>query len=115
MRSRGVLWILPCAFRDSTGRCGREDGVAEDPRTVRQWMDRFDLAGLRCQSERSRRDMEKSRGPAEVEPRFDAVIGGLVDGDSVMRAQRGDAFTRPAVAIACHQSVSVQDTGNDIV
>jgi hypothetical protein len=32
-----------------------------------------------------------------------------------MRAQRGDALTRPAVAIACHQSASVQDTGNDIV
>jgi hypothetical protein len=44
-------------------------------------MDRFDLTGLRCQSERSRRDMEKSRGPAEVEPRFDAVIrNGDMDG-----------------------------------
>ena len=60
-------------------------------------MNRIDLTGLRCQSECSGRDMEKSRGVAEVEPRFDAVIGGLVDGNAVMRAQRGDALTRPAV------------------
>src|SRR5437667_6318670 len=78
-------------------------------------MNRIELTGLRCQSERSGRDTEKSRGVAEVEPRLDAVIGGLVDGNAVMRAQRGDALTRPAVAVACHQSVPVQDTGNEIV
>ena len=33
----------------------------------------------------------------------------------MMRAQRGDAFTRPAIAIACHQSVPVQDAGDEIV
>jgi hypothetical protein len=33
-------------------------------------MNRLDLTGLRCQSERSGRDAEKSRGVAEVEPRL---------------------------------------------
>ena len=69
-------------------------------------MNRIDLTGVRCQSERSGRDPEKSRGVAKVEPRFDAVISG-VGGNAVMRAQRGDALTRPAVAVACHQSVPV--------
>ena len=65
-------------------------------------MNRFDLTGLRCQPKRSGRDMEKLRGFAEVQPRFDSIIGGLVDGNAVMRAQRGDALTGPAIAIACH-------------
>ena len=78
-------------------------------------MNRLDLTGFRCQPERSGRDMEKLRGLAEVQPRFDSVIGGLVDGNAVMRAQRGDALTRPAIAIACHQSVPVQDAGDEIV
>ena len=78
-------------------------------------MNRLDLTGFCCQSERSGRDMEKPRGLAEVQPRFDPVIGGLVDGNAVMRAQRGDALTRPAIAIACHQSVPVQDAGDEIV
>ena len=59
--------------------------------------------------------MEKSRGLAEVQPRFDPIIGWPVHSNTVMRAQRSDALTCPAIAIACHQSVSVQDTGDDIV
>ncbi len=61
--------------------------TAEDPGTIRQWMNRIDLTGLRCQPERSRRDMKKLRGLAEVQPRFDSVAGGIVDGNAVMRAQ----------------------------
>ncbi len=37
--------------------------------------------------QRSGRDMEKLRALAEVQPRFDTVIGGFVDGNAVMRAQ----------------------------
>ena len=76
-------------------------------------MNRFDFTGFRRQSESSGRDMEKPRGFAEIHPRLDPIIGGLVDGNAVMRAQRGDALTGPAVAMACHQSVSVQDAGDE--
>jgi hypothetical protein len=62
-------------------------------------MNRFNITGFRCQPERSRRDMEKARGFAEVEPRFDSVAGGFVDGNAVMRAQRGDTLARPAIAV----------------
>jgi hypothetical protein len=34
-----------------------------------------------------------------------AAIGGLVDGNAVMRAQRGYALTRPTIAIACQQRI----------
>ena len=66
---------------------GREPSAAEDPWTVRQGMNRLDLTSLCCQSESTGCDMEKSRGPAKVQPQFDAVVGGLVDGNAVMRAQ----------------------------
>ncbi len=78
-------------------------------------MDRLDLTGFRRQPERSGRDMKEPRGVAEIQPRFDPVIGGFVDGDAVTRAQRGDTLTRPAVAVARHQSVPVQDAGDEIV
>src|SRR5258707_8586728 len=46
MGSCGVPWILPRPFGDgsSSGRC--ESGAGEDPRTIRQRMDRFDLSGF---------------------------------------------------------------------
>jgi hypothetical protein len=33
----------------------------------------------------------------------------------MMRAQRGDALTRPTIAVTCDQSVPVQDAGDKIV
>ena len=78
-------------------------------------MHRLNLTCLRRQPERSRRDLEKPRCFAEIQPRFDAVVGRVVDGDAVMRAQRGDTLTRPAVAVTSQQSVPVQDTGNEVV
>ena len=47
----------------------------------------FDLAGLRGQPERFGRNMQKSRGLAEVEPWFDSILSWLVDSDAMMRAQ----------------------------
>src|SRR3974390_1703624 len=115
MRSRGVFWIVPRAFGNSARRWGGQNGAIEDPRAVRQGMNGIDLVVFSRQSERLRRDLEKPRGFAEVEPWFDSVFGRLVDGNAVMRAQRCDALTRPAIAIACPQSVSVQDAGDEIV
>ena len=87
MRSRGVLWVLACAFSDCTSWRRGENGAIEDPWAIRQGMKRFDLAGLRGQPERFGRNMQKSRGLAEVEPRFDSILSWLVDSDAVMRAQ----------------------------
>ena len=78
-------------------------------------MNCLDLATLRCQPERLGCDTEKACSVAEVQPRLDPIIGGLVDGDAVMRAQRRNPLTGPAIAIARDQSVPVQDAGDEII
>src|SRR4029077_12002704 len=102
----------PCS---SSHKLVRREIAEARMRTIREGVNRLDLAGLSCQPERSGRDMEKLRGLTEVQPRFDSVIGGFVDGNAVMRAQRGDTLTGPAIAMACHQTVPVQDAGDEIV
>src|SRR4029077_18896237 len=74
----------PCS---SSHKLVRREIAEARMRTIRQGVNRLDLAGLSCQPERSGRDMEKLRGLTEVQPRFDSVIGGFVDGNAVMRAQ----------------------------
>src|SRR5262245_62594890 len=59
--------------------------------------------------------LKKPRGIVEVNPRFDSVVSRLVDGDAVIGAQRGDTLARPAIAIAGHQPIPVQDAGDEIV
>ena len=51
----------------------------------------------------------------EVEPGLDPVLGGLVHRDAVVRAQGGDALARPAIAVARHEPVAVEDAGDEIV
>src|SRR5262249_7412274 len=115
MRSRGVPWVLACAFADVTRwRCG-QNGTAEDPGTVRQRVECLDLTSVRRDPECFWRHLKMPRGIAEVKPRFDSVVSRLVDGDAVIGAQRGDTLARPAIAIAGHQPVSVQDPGDEIV
>jgi hypothetical protein len=56
-----------------------------------------------------------SISPTSTAARFDSVVSRLVDGDALLGAQRGGTLTRPAIAIAGHQPVSVQDPGDEIV
>src|SRR6478672_7216921 len=78
MRSCGVFWILPRPFGDgsSSGRC--ESGAGEDPRTIRQRMDRFDLSGFSRQPERLGRDLQDLCGQigAWIEKEFGHVYAG---------------------------------------
>ena len=78
-------------------------------------MDRLDLTCLCRQPERLGRNMKDPRGFAEVEPGLVPVFGWLVYWDAVVRAQRGDALTRPAVAMARDEAVPVEDAGYDII
>src|SRR5262245_53327747 len=115
MQSRGVPWVLACAFGDGTRRRCGENGTAEDPGTVRQRVECLDLTSFRRNPECFRRHLKKPRGIVEVKPRFDSVVSRLVDGDAVIGAQRGDALARPAIAIAGHQPIPIQDAGDEIV
>ena len=78
-------------------------------------MDGGDLAGLRRQSEGFGRDLEKPRGVAEIEPRFDPVISRFEHRNAVMRAQRCDALPRPSVAVTSDKAIPVQCAGDEIV
>jgi hypothetical protein len=52
-------------------------------------MNRLDLTGFRRQSESSGRDLEKPRRLAEVQPWFDPVVGGFINGNTVMCVSAG--------------------------
>jgi hypothetical protein len=80
MRSCGVPWILSRPFGDglSSGRC--KSGAREDPRTIRQRMDRFDLSGFSRQPERLGRDLQDLCGVAKVEPSSIPSSAGLNTG-----------------------------------
>jgi hypothetical protein len=78
-------------------------------------MDGADLASFSRQSERLCCDLEKMRCLAEVQPRFDPVVGGFEHPDAVMRSQRSNAFACPAIAMACDEAVAVQDAGDEII
>ena len=59
--------------------------------------------------------MHEPRGFTEIEPRFIPIFGWLVHWNAVMRTQRGDALTRPAVAMTRDEAIPVEDAGNDII
>src|SRR6266702_3633706 len=62
MRSRGVFGVQPCPFGDGFGSGHCESGAGEDPRTIRQRMDGFDLAGFSGQPKRLGRDLQELCG-----------------------------------------------------
>ena len=97
------------------GSCRRRERRGEDPGTVRQGMDGFDLAGFGREPQRLGRDLQELRGVAEVEPGLDPVVGGLEHRDAVVRPHRGDALAGPAIAVAGLEAVAVEDAGDQIV
>ena len=78
-------------------------------------MDGLDLASLRRQPEGFWCDMHEPRSLAEIEPRLIPIFGWLVHWNAVMRAQRGDALTCPAVAMTRDEAIPVEDAGDDII
>src|ERR1700681_3299408 len=115
MRSCGVFWILPGPFRD--GLCGgcRQRRPLEDPRSVGQRVDTFDLAGIGRQSEGLGSNLQEFGSVAEVEPWLDAVCRCLEHWDAVVRAHRGDALAGPAIAVAGLEAVAVEQPCDQIV
>ena len=111
----GYLALRRARFDDRFGRVSCEFGSSKDPGTIRQGVARLDLAGLRRQPQRLGRDLQKARGVGEIEPWLDAVVGGLEHRDSVVRAQRGDAFAGPAVSMAGFEAIAVEKAGDQIV
>ena len=93
----------------------RQSGAREDPGTVGQRMDGFDLAGLRRQPQRLGRDLQELGGVAEVEPGLDPILRRPEHRDAVVRAHGGDAFAGPAITVAGLEAVAVENAGDQIV
>src|SRR6202051_335064 len=63
---------------------------------------------LRCNSEQTRRLVQ-------IEPWLVPIRHRSKDRDLMMRPERGDALPCPAIAVAGHQAVPVEDAGNQII
>src|SRR5260370_16960213 len=107
MRSRGVPWVLACAFGDGTRRRCGENGTAEDPGTVRQRMECLDPTSFRRNPECFRRHLKKPRGIVEVKPRFDSIGSRLVDADAVIGPPPAATLPPPPIPIPVHQPLPV--------
>src|SRR5258707_15535821 len=111
MRSRGVSWVLSRSFGDRLSRSCYQRGAGEDPRTIRQRMDGFDLAGFSGQPECLGRDFQELCGVAKVEPSFHLVFGAGRPRAEVVIAEWDEAVARPADAVAPLQALAVAAAG----
>ena len=84
-------------------------------RAVRERVTSFDLASFGGKPQRLGRDLEEPGGVGEVEPGLDAIGRGSEHRDAIVRPHGGDAFARPAVAVAGLQAVAVEKTGDQVV
>ena len=78
-------------------------------------MGRFDLARFGSEPKRLGGNADMARGPAQVEPRLISIRRGAEHRDPVMRPERSDTFARPAIAVAGHQTIPVEDAGDQII
>ena len=78
-------------------------------------MTRFDLARFGGEPKRLRCDAEQTRRLVQVKPWLVPIRRRPEDRDLVMRPERGDPLTCPAIAVAGQQAVPVEDAGNQII
>ncbi|ANT54601.1 hypothetical protein MEA186_31721 [Mesorhizobium amorphae CCNWGS0123] len=78
-------------------------------------MSPFDLARLGGEPEGLRCNAEKAHRLVPVKPWLFAVWRRPEDRDLMMRPVRGDPFACPSIATAGHQSIAVEDAGNQII
>src|ERR1700738_1357043 len=115
MRSRGAIWVLPRAMTHALSRRFAERGSAEDPRTIWQRMPPFDLARFGGEPKRLRCNAEQTRRLVQIEPWLVPVWRRPKDPDLIMRPERGARLPCPAIAVAGHQAVPVEDAGDQII
>src|SRR5258708_3780145 len=75
----------------------------------------FDLARLGGEPERLRCNAEQTRRLVQIKPWLVPVWRRPKDRDLMMRPKRGDPLPCPAIAVAGHQAVPVEDAGNQSI
>ena len=81
-------------------------------------MQRVDLASLRSDPERPRRDADERSRVAEVKlvkPGFDTILCGPMHGDFVVRSKRRHSLPGPSVPVAGLEAVAIEDPRNDVI
>jgi hypothetical protein len=73
------------------------------------------LSGFSGESERLWRDAEQTCGLVQIEPWLYSIHRWPEDRDLVIRPERGHSLAGPAIAVAGHQTVSIEDAGNQII
>ena len=78
-------------------------------------MNGFDLARFGGEPERLCCNAEQTRRLVQIEPWLVPVRRRSEYRDLMVRPERGDPLPCPAIAVAGHQSVSVENTGNQVI
>src|SRR5215469_1605772 len=110
-----VVWCLTTRRARSTRAWPAGPSSASMPKIQGPPGSGRDLGAYGGKAQRLGADAEVSDRLGQIEPRLDAIFGRTVHRDLVVRTQRGYAFTRPAVAVARRQLVSVQQNGDQII
>jgi len=75
----------------------------------------FDFARFGGEPERLRCNAEQTRRLVQIEPWLVPIWRRPKDRDLMMRLERGDPLPCPAIAVAGHQAVPVEDAGNQTI
>src|SRR6266481_2945977 len=102
-------------MNDALSRRFAERRSAEEPRTIRQGMPRFDFARFGGEPERLRCNAEQTRRLVQIKPWLVPIWRRPKDRDLMMRPERADPLPCPAIAVAGHQAVPVEDAGDEII
>ena len=78
-------------------------------------MDSFDLARFCSKPKRLCSNADMARGPAEIEPWLVPIRRRTEYWDPVIRPERSYTFARPAIAVAGHQTIPVEDASDQII
>src|ERR1700676_101348 len=78
-------------------------------------MTSIDLARFSGEPKRLRCDAEQTRRLVQIEPWLVPIRRRPKDRDLMMRPERGDPLPCPAIAVAGHQAVPVEDAGDQII
>jgi hypothetical protein len=95
------------------GRFSLESRTLEQPGSVRQWMQSFDLTLFCGKAQRFRADAEEGRALRQVHPTFGLTRFGMTDGDFVVAAKRRHPFARnpaPTCMRDCARSCEISST-----
>ena len=106
---------VPHASDQRGGRWSFQDAALEYPGTIRQGMDRLDLASLDGEPECSRADAEHASRFVQIHPSFRFASLSIVTRDVMVGAERDHSFSRPAIPTPREEPIPIEDVRQQII